>query len=133
VTPFPTKAETKASQEKCKEAWELSHLAIGHEKMKLIALAHPHSLDRSAAEGPLIFYWHPRLEAFTVGDFGGFITMIPEADTHVLIDAIKMEFHQAGAFRELITGKKAPPVKKREITKYVKPPSLKISLEDLGI
>ncbi len=133
MTPFPTKRETKLAQLKCREAWELSHLAAGHEKMKLIASAHPHCVDRSAAEGPLIFHWHPRLKSFTVGDFGGFITMIPEEDTHVIIAAIKMEFHQAGAFRELITGKKAKPVQKREITKYVKPQKLKLSLEDLGL
>ena len=101
--------------------------------MKLIAKAHPYAVDRSEAEGCLNIHWHPRLKSFMVCDYGGFITLVPEEDLHVLISAVKMEFHQSGAFREKITGKKAKPVRKREPTKYVRKQKVHISLGDLGL
>ena len=133
MDPFPTLAEISAAQAICKEAWQLSLLASGEEKMRLIAQASPYALDRSEAEGSLYFHWHPRLKAFMVCDFGGFITMIPEEDLYVLVEAVKMEFQQMGAFRERVTGKKASPVKRREPKKFVRTQKVYISLKDLGL
>ena len=130
---FPTPREVSLRQRICKEAWQLSSLAAGKEKMKLISEAYPYAIDRSNAEGCIMVHWHPRLEAFMICDYGGFITMIPEGDTETLVSAVKMEFHQSGAFRESITGDKATPVKRREPKKFVRTQKKHLTLGDLGL
>ena len=132
MEPFPTKAEVSLRQRICHEAWELSLSATGIEKMKLIAEAHPYAVDRSNAEGSLHIHWHPRLSSYMICDFSGFITMIPEDEPDILIEAIKLEFHQRGAFRESITGEKAEPLRMPP-KKFVRTQKIHIKLGDLGL
>ena len=129
---FPTPHEVSIRQRICREAWALSSLAAGKEKMKLIAEASPYAVDRSEAEGCLHIHWHPRLKSFMICDYGGFITMIPQEDLRTLTEAIKMEFDRCGAFRESITGEKAMPVR-RPAKKFVRTQKKHLSLKDLGL
>ena len=133
MNPFPPPHEISLRQRICREAWALSSLAFGKEKMKLIAEAFPFAIERTPSEGVLWIQWHPRLKSFTVSDFGGFVTMVPEDDLEVLIEAIKMEFHQAGAFRESITGEKARPKQRVPVGKPARTQKAHISLGDLGL
>lgn len=133
MDPFLAPREVSLRQRICREAWALSSLAAGKEKMKLIAEAHPYAVDRSNAEGCLHIHWHPKLKTFMICDFAGFITMIPEEDHHTLSSAVKLEFHQRGAFRESITGEKAAPVRRRESRKVEQIQKKHLSLKDLGL
>lgn len=133
MDPFPTPHEVSLRQRICAEAWQLSSLATGLEKMKLIAEAHPYAVDRSEAEGCLHIHWHPRLRVFMICDYGGFVTMIPEEDLSALTSAVKMEFDQRGAFRESITGEKAAPIRKVAPVKFVRTQKKQLSLKDLGL
>ena len=132
MTPLLSKEEVQAAQKVCAEAWSLSRLAFGHEKMKLIALAFPFSIHGSNAEGALSFHWHPKEKSFVVSDWGGFITLIPEDAPEVVLEAIRMEFQQRGAFRESITGEKAKP-KRKPKEKFVRTQKKQLSLKDLGL
>ncbi len=131
MTPLPTPAEVLEDQKVCREAWEKSLLSSGTEKMKLISQAHPHAIDRSNSEGALYLHWNPKMKSFMVGDYGGFITMIPEDDLNTLTVALKMEFQIAGAFRQMITGEKARPRINRP--KQERTQKVRISLGDLDL
>ena len=132
MTPLPSPEEVQAAQKVCAEAWSLSRLAFGIEKMKLIATAFPFSIRGSASEGALSFHWHPKEKSFVVSDWGGFITLVLEDAPEVLLEAIRLEFQQRGAFRESITGEKAKP-KREPVKKFVRTQKKSLSLKDLGL
>ena len=132
MTPFLSADKLKVRQKDCAEAWSLSRLALGLERMRLISLAFPFSIKGSEAEGALSFHWHPKEKSFVVSDWGGFITFVPEDAPEVLLEAIKMEFQQRGAFRESVTGEKAK-LKRKPKEKFVRTQKKQLSLKDLGL
>jgi len=107
MTPFKTKSELTALTIICKNAWDASRKATGRERLKLIHEAFP-SFVKGDGTKPLQISWQEKENRFLLSDYGGFLTMVPEAEPELLLQIIKEEAKLPGALRAFLKGKPPP-------------------------
>ncbi len=131
MAPLPTKSEVAEMRELCQKAYDEAQLTTDSiERMRLIHKAFPFVVNGRPKGSSLRISWLEKYDSFSISDYGGFITLVPVAQVEDLLGAILLESFKAGAFRELITGKKPPSLTSPQVPKIEKK---KLTLKDLNL